>query len=572
MAWNTKRFDNYKASAEIENMGQEKRMNLLLKKMIRAMMVGGIVLLLSVVFNLWLSGAQNARVKMLQALDQYRLASKDLSFAAQSFAITGKQHYLDIYENEANVDMNKEKALEVLNDSDMKSDEWEMLNKIIADEDAMLPLEVSAIALAKSGDYAGATEIVFGTTYEDLFEAASRDTEELISAIQRRKTIQIDIFSKIQILLQIVLVVALLNVVMQFVRMFIFTTKKLLRPVIQVSEQMKHMADGDFSAPFDLEENDTEVGIMVKSINFMKRNMGEMIGEVTGILEQMGNGDYRFETSANYIGEFKVIEESLQTIRTKMHETLNTLRVAADQINSGSDQLAGAAQDLAEGSLVQSAKMTELVSAMKRMSDGMENSAAVAQESVSIATQAGQALQVGNTHMEELKNAIVEINKCSEQIGSIISAIEDIAEQTNLLSLNAAIEAARAGDAGRGFAVVAEQVKKLAEESSAASSRTAALIETTVQAVEKGILIADETTASMGEVMQNAMDATQKMGQIAEMLHDEVDNMHEVNKTIAVVTDVVDSNSATSEETAAVSEEQKAQVEMMVQLIEFFEI
>ncbi len=572
MAWTSEKFENHKASAKIENMGQEKRMNLLLKKMTRAMIVGGFVLLLSVGFNLWLSGAQNARVKMLQALDQYRLGSKDLSFAAQSYAITGKQHYLDIYENEANVKKNKEKALDVLNDSDINADEWEMLNKIIADEEEMLPLEASAIELAKNGDSAGATAIVFGTTYEDLFEAASNDTENLISAIQRRKTVQIDILGKVQILLQIVLVIALLNVVMQFVRMYIFTSKKLLKPVLQVSEQMKHMADGDFSASFDLEENDTEVGTMVKSINFMKRNMGEVIGEVTDILEQMGNGDYRFETSANYIGEFKVIEESLQTIRTKMHETLNTLRVAADQINSGSDQLAGAAQDLAEGSLVQSAKMTELVSAMKRMSDGMENSAAVAQESVSIATQAGQALQVGNTHMEELKNAIVEINKCSEQIGSIISAIEDIAEQTNLLSLNAAIEAARAGDAGRGFAVVAEQVKKLAEESSAASSRTAALIETTVQAVEKGILIADETTASMGEVMQNAMDATQKMGQIAEMLHDEVDNMHEVNKTIAVVTDVVDSNSATSEETAAVSEEQKAQVEMMVQLIEFFEI
>ena len=140
------------------------------------------------------------------------------------------------------------------------------------------------------------------------------------------------------------------------------------------------------------------------------------------------------------------------------------------------------------------------------------------------------------------------------------------------MSLNAAIEAARAGDAGRGFAVVAEQVKKLAEESTAASGRTARLIETTVQAVEKGILIADETTSSMSEVMQNAMDATQKMGQIAEMLHNEVDNMHEVNKTISVVTEVVDSNSAASEETAAVSEEQKAQVEMMVQQIEYFEI
>ncbi|MBE5950617.1 MAG: methyl-accepting chemotaxis protein [Lachnospiraceae bacterium] len=436
----------------------------------------------------------------------------------------------------------------------------------------MLPLEQTAIKLVQIGDTAGATAIVFGASYEELAEAVSADTDALISTIQRRKAIQIDILGKVQILMQLILVVSILNVVMQFMRMYIFTNKKLLHPVLEVSEQMKHMADGDFSVPLSLEENDTEVGTMVRSINFMKNSMGEMIGEVTGILEQMGNGDYRFDTKSNYIGEFKRIEQALQIIKEKMHETLYTLRVASDQINTGSDQLACAAQDLAEGSNVQATQMAELVTMMKRMSEGMEHSAAAAQESVSIATQAGEAVQQGNAHMEELKVAIAEISKCSEQIKTIIGTIEEIANQTNLLSLNAAIEAARAGEAGRGFAVVAEQVKKLAEESSAASGRTTQLIETTIQAVEKGIAIADETTESMKEVMQGAQIATQKMGEIADMLHKEVESVHEVNHTIAAVTEVVDSNSATSEETAAVSEEQKAQVETMVQLIEFFEI
>lgn len=565
-------YNNYRASEKIENMSQEKRMKLLLKTMTKALIVGGIMLLASISFNIWMNAAQSARVQMLQALDQYRLGSKNLSMAAQSYAVTGKQHYLDRYNEEATVDMNKEKALEVLNNSDVKGDEWEMLNKIIADEAAMLPLETSAIDLVKTGNVAAATALLFGETYENLVEAVTDDTEALIAAIQRRKAIQIDILSKVQILMQIILVVAILNVVMQFMRMYIFSNKKLLQPVLQVSDQMKHMADGDFSVPLNLEENDTEVGTMVKSINFMKQSMGDMIGEVTGILEKMGNGDYRFDTEATYIGEFKRIEDALHMIKEKMHETLYTLRVASDQINTGSDQLACAAQDLAEGSTIQATQMSELVTAMKRMSEGMENSAAAAQESVGIATQAGEALQEGNGHMEELKVAIAEISKCSEQIKTIISTIEDIASQTNLLSLNAAIEAARAGEAGRGFAVVAEQVKKLAEESAKASGETTALIETTIQAVEKGISIADRTTESMAEVMQGAMVATQKMGEIAEMLHDEVENIHEVNNTIAAVTEVVDSNSATSEETAAVSEEQKAQVETMVQLIEFFEI
>ena len=572
MALFDKRLENHTASAKIENMGQEERMNSLLKTMTRSLIIGGMVLMMSIGVNLWVTLANGARLEMLQALDQYRIGSKNLSFAAQAYAVTGKQHYLDRYEQELKVDMNKEKALTILKDSDVKEEEWEELNRIIAEEESMVPMEAEAIELAKAGNTAAATEILFGTEYENLFEAVSDNTEELISVIQRRKAIQIDILGKVQILAQVILVIAILNIVMQFVRMYIFSTKKLLRPVIQVSEQMKHLADGNFSVALDLEENDTEVGTMVKSINSMKKNMGEMIGEVTGILERMGNGNYRFETAANYIGEFKVIETSLHAIKEKMHETLYTLRAASDQINIGSDQLASAAQDLAEGSSVQAMQMEELTTAIKRMSAGMENSAAAAQESVSIATQAGQALQEGNTHMEELKVAIAEISKCSEQIRSIINTIEGIASQTNLLSLNAAIEAARAGDAGRGFAVVAEQVKKLAEESASASGKTTELIETTIRAVEKGISIADKTTESMVEVMQGAMVATQKMGEIAEMLNNEVAGIQAVNSTIATVTEVTDSNSATSQETAAVSEEQKAQVESMVQLMEFFEI
>ena len=174
--------------------------------------------------------------------------------------------------------------------------------------------------------------------------------------------------------------------------------------------------------------------------------------------------------------------------------------------------------------------------------------------------------------MEELKEAIANISSCAEQIKTIIDTIDDIASQTNLLSLNAAIEAARAGEAGRGFAVVAEQVKKLAEESSVASGNTNVLIATTLEAVQNGISIADETTASMQEVMRGAQVATQNMAQIADRLNDEVKNIATANETINTVSAVVDNNSATSQETAAVSQEQRTQVETMIQLMDFFEI
>ena len=181
-------------------------------------------------------------------------------------------------------------------------------------------------------------------------------------------------------------------------------------------------------------------------------------------------------------------------------------------------------------------------------------------------------LMAGNEKMQELKDAIGEIRKCSEEIGAIIGAIQDIATQTNLLSLNAAIEAARAGDAGKGFAVVAEQVKNLAEESARSAKETTRLIETTVAAVEKGNEIADETAQNMDEVMAGARLATEKMTQISDLLDQNVHYMQKIDADLGNISGAVDDNAATSEETAAISQEQTNQVEMMVNLMDKFVI
>ena len=256
----------------------------------------------------------------------------------------------------------------------------------------------------------------------------------------------------------------------------------------------------------------------------------------------------------------------------EMKHTLHTIMEVSKEIDSGSGQLAQAAQDLAEGSTIQANRMSEVADMIDMMVVNMENEAKEAQSAVSIAAQSGEMLMVGNAKMQELKSAIGEISNCSEAIRSIISAIEEIANQTNLLSLNASIEAARAGEAGRGFAVVAEQVKNLAEESTKAAGETTKLIEKTIDAVNKGISIADETVANMEQVMVGAKETTNKMEQMAQTLLHEVGNIRQIDSSVSQVSEIVDNNSAASEETAAVSEQQNAQVETMVSLMEQFKI
>ena len=536
------------------------------------MVVGaGIVLLLgSAVFNLVLSNMQTVQLNAALALDQYRVGSKTLTYDVRSYAVTGDQKYCDAYWKELNEDQHREKAREALKKCGLTSQEWASLDEIASLSEHLVPLEEQALEAAGKGDLAGAQASVFTSEYGDAVDRINAQTDETIQKINDRKSGQQKILKAMQILLAVLLMISFALIVWHIVKIIRFATSELLEPIKKVSDQMAALADGDFSEPLDLKEDDSEVGSMVTAIAFMKHNLLHMIQEISDVLEQMGNGDYNISLQQEYVGEFIKIRESLTVIIGKMRETLTTLKEVSVQIDSGSEQLAFAAEDLAEGSTDQAGQVSELVKTFEEMTQTMERNVEKAQESVEIASRAGATLAQGNTKMQELKKAIGEISRCSEQIGTIIGTIEDIASQTNLLSLNAAIEAARAGEAGKGFAVVADQVKSLAEESARAAGETTKLIETAIAAVDSGIAIADQTAQNMDAVMAVASDATETMSQIAVMLQNDVEHMRHVRGNLQQVSAVVDNNSATSQETAAVSEEQKAQVEAMVELMDHF--
>ena len=561
-----------KEKKDVPQVGQAAELNKLVKQAFRAVIIGVVLLASSIAITFSMSGAQEAQLQVTMALNQYREGSKALTSAVQSYAVTGNSLYYDQYMEELNVAQNREKAIATLQEYDITDDEWAALNEIAGMSEGLVPLEEAAMASVAAGDLNAAQESVFGDAYEDTIVKINDYTDTAIGEIQARKASQKVMLQIIQMAVQAVFVVACGYVIYALVKTIKFSQKELLVPIEKVAEQMGYLAKGDFSEPLDLVEDESEVGQMVSAIAFMKKNINNMIAEISDILGEMSNGNYQTEITQEYVGEFVRIKESIIDIGESMRETLHTLKDVSEQIDAGSEQLACAAQDLAEGSTTQATQVAEVAEAISRMSRSMESNAAAAEESVIIASNAGAVLVAGNEKMQELKVAIGEISKCSEEISTIINAIEDIASQTNLLSLNAAIEAARAGEAGRGFAVVADQVKNLAEESAKAAGQTTELIQMTIDAVNKGIEIADATAANMVEVMGGAQDATEKMGQIASMLKEESANMQVINETVSSVSSVVDNNSATSEETAAVSEEQKAQVETMVQMMERFKI
>jgi len=551
---------------------QELHLQRIVKKSIMALTLGGVFLVVSAIVNFYTTLVETDRLETTQFLNQYRLGSKTLTYAVQAYSITGDETYYNDYMKELNEDRNRDIAWEGLKRNDITDEEWSEMEQIAELSNGLVPLEEEAMRAAASGDRELAISYVFGEQYETDIAVINSQTDAAINRIQDRLDRKKNVLVVVQVAVELLFLISFLYVMRQISASIKFSREELLLPIKKVSDQMVALSEGDFHETFNMMEDDSEVGRMVSAINFMKDNLVKIIGEITAVLEQMGNGNYDIALEQNYVGEFSVIRDSFYKISGEIKHTLRNLREMSEQIKSGSSQLAEAATNLAESSTIQATTVSDITTLSENLYADMDKNSNDARECVEIASQAGQTLSVGNAKMHELKNAIDEIRKCSEEINAIIGAIDDIATQTNLLSLNAAIEAARAGEAGRGFAVVAEQVKNLAEESAKSAKETTRLIETTVAAVEKGNLIADETAENMSAVMSGAKLATEKMSQISDLLSQNVQYMKKIDDDLVDISAAVDDNAATSEETAAISQEQSGQVERMAELMDKFVI
>lgn len=551
---------------------QSAQLNKIVKATYFAVASGVALLVVFSVVNIMLALVNSDQLESTMYLNQYRLGSKTLTSDVQSYAVTGNKIYYDNYMKELNEDKNRDTAWAGLKENDITEEEWKSLEHIAALSDGLVPLEEEAMECVDKGDLATAEELVFGDTYEDTVQEINEQTDACIASIQKRIATKQNILNLIMMISQGLFILSFIYIVRQIVVSINFSKKELLVPIVKVSEQVAELAQGNFSGTTDMKIDDSEVGRMVAAIDFMKQNFSNMISEISEVLGRMGDGDYNVRLTQEYVGDFIRIQESMEKIIADTRKALTTIHDTAAEINGGAEQLSQAAVDLAEGCTIQAGKVSEVAGLVDAMAKKMEEKAKEAQDTVAISSAAGETLQSSNVKMQELKTAISEISKCSVEIGTIISTIEEIASETNLLSLNAAIEAARAGEAGKGFAVVADQVKKLAEESAKAAGETTKLIEMTVEAVDKGMMIADEAAANMDDVMVGAKTATEKMGKMAEALTQEASSMYQIDSSVSKVAEIVDNNSAASQETAAISQEQTAQVATMVQMMEQFKI
>ena len=505
-------------------------------------------------------------------LNQYRLGSKALTSAVRCYAVTGNKMYYDAYMQELEVDKNRDIAWAGLEANNLTAKEWDTLNEIASLSNGLVPLEENAMASVTAGDLKSAADFVFGEEYNDTAATISSLTDDLITQVQDRLKGRKNAMLILQTLCAALFLFSFIKMARQCTKTVGFANKELLHPIVKVSDQMKVLASGNLHTDLNLAADDSEVGRMVDDITTMKDILVGIIEEIGFALEQMGQGNYKVSIEREYVGEYIQIEQSLKKIIEEMRVAIGDISTATQEIDSGAGQLAQAATDLADSCTSQACQVSDMVSQITQLRESISYNEKEAEEAVKISNLASSTLVAAGEKMSELDTAMNEINECSRQINVVTSSISELADEIEMLSLNASIESARAGEAGRGFAVVAEQVKKLAEASLEAAGQTSELIERTTQAVDAGMRIAKESAECMEDVQMGAEETASRINGIVEKLKSEVDSIVHINDGINVIAGLVDNNSATSQETAAIGEELKSQVDSMVDLMGRFRI
>lgn len=399
-------------------------------------------------------------------------------------------------------------------------------------------------------------------TLENAFSHIEQLSEEHYDSSVRTQNILSVISFSIAILAFVVAILIVLNL-----------SKNIIFPLKQIGDAINEMVKGNLSVAIDYPYQD-EFGIMAQNVHRMTGEVKSIIFDIEKLLSAMAEGDFtiRSDIRDKYVGDYHKILVSMKKLKDSFNVTLNTLNQSADQVSSGSEQVSSGAQALSQGATEQASSVEELAASINEISANVNKNAENAQDASNTSKAVGKEAGESNRRMQDMLSAMSDINEASGEIGKIIKTIEDIAFQTNILALNAAVEAARAGSAGKGFAVVADEVRNLASKSAEASKNTSVLIENSFRAVENGKQIADETAKSLENVMVGIQESVEMIDLIATASKQQAEAISQITIGIDQISSVVQTNSATAQESAAASEELSGQAQILRNLVKKFRL
>ena len=530
---------------------------------------GSILALLLVVVLLFIYNGASSRLEKANAdknsltynANRFMNGSSSLVQDVRAYAATGDKQYYDSYMNEVNTLKNREQGVAALQEIGITSDEQAMIDQMSSLSNDLVPLEQEAMNQVESGQIDAALGYVYGTEYSTVISQINALKEQFLNALETRTQTQVNSLTTAQNMISMIITIAVLLVGLMQVCVLLVTQKKIIRPVIAVRDQMGEIADGNLSAPFPLESDTSEIGMLVHSIHETRDQLKKYISDINSSLAHMAEGKMDIAISSDYKGEFIPIQKAMNQILDSLNNALFQINRTSDQVSNQSQRMAADAQVLSSGVVQQASAVEELSASIQALSDQVGATSKDADTARSFSTDAAIQLQACNQKMAQLTAAMGDIAQSSQQISGIIKTIEDIAFQTNILALNAAVEAARAGEAGKGFAVVADEVQSLANKSSMAAKDIATLIQNSMKMVEHGNSLSEDTTAALSTGVAGAQKSTELVDRIAQSAKQQAESLAQLTLGMNQISSVVQSNASTSEKSAMSAQELQSEAE-----------
>ena len=349
--------------------------------------------------------------------------------------------------------------------------------------------------------------------------------------------------------------------------------KGIMEPTEEVRKALMGFSEGKLDIPVNYESKN-ELGDMCNALRSSQDTLSAVIEDICYLLGEMANGnfDVRSRATDKYVGALSAVLESIRKINHNLSDTLAQIDLSAEQVSSGSEQVSTGAQSLAQGATEQASAVEELSATISEIANGAKKNAENGETAMRQSQESGNLVLESAKYMEEMVEAMGSISQSSQEIGRIISTIENIAFQTNILALNAAVEAARAGSAGKGFAVVADEVRNLATKSDQAAKATKELIDHSIESVQGGNEIVKKVSDALSKTVEASNLAMGSLQEITKAVEAEAESISQVTEGIDQISSVVQTNSATSEESAAASEELSSQASLMKDLMAKFKL
>ena len=304
------------------------------------------------------------------------------------------------------------------------------------------------------------------------------------------------------------------------------------------------------------------------SVTFIKG----YVDEISQLLQEFSRENFNVSIKQNYMGDFGSIKQSMEGLINSVSSLISEIQAASKQVENGAAIFAESADRIMLSFNKQVTTIDNMRETVLQLNEKINNNVNETKNADKLSNEVRDAALTGNQHMQDMSAAMEDIRHSSTEIIRIINVIEDIALQTNLLALNASVEAARAGEHGRGFTVVADEVRNLATRSAAASKETAELLNESIEKVNSGVKISEQTAEALQNIASITDGVAQAVTKISRISFEQAEDINKVNSDMEGIYNSTVENNNVLQSNVTISQELSAHSHKLNTLIARFKI